>query len=134
MDKEQIRNIIAIPISFILNELLGGWDLAMQTFLIFVIVDRVSGYAKGTIEGNLNSQKGHKGFAKIILQLCGILVAHRLDLIFESNGATRQFVIYYLMSIQGLSIVENIGTVVEMPDYIVSKLEQLQNKGKKDED
>ena len=95
-------------------ELLGGWDSALQTLIIFMAVDYLSGVACAAFfkcsskseNGGLSSKSGFKGLAKKGMQLAIVLIAHRLD-VMTGGDIVRTAVIIGFTANECISIIEN---------------------------
>lgn len=121
----QIKFIFSLIGTFFIY-LVGGWDIAIQSFLIVVILDYITGLAKAYVSGKLNSNKGLKGIVKKVSMLCLIAIATIVDKISGDSGLIRNVVIYYLVANESLSIIENLGQMgIVVPNILIEKLEQL---------
>lgn len=122
-------NYIKIGFSFIITSiiyLLGGWDIALQSLIIAIVLDYLTGIGKAYVSKELNSYKGLKGIVKKVGMLCLVALSVILDNILGKTGAIRTLIIYYLVANEGLSIIENLGKMdIIVPKFIIDKLEQL---------
>ena len=110
--------------------LLGGWDIALQTLLIVIVIDYVSGICKAIYNKKLNSKVGIKGIIKKFAYLLTVALAVELDKITGGTGAIRTLVIYFFVANEGISILENWGGMgLPLPKKLFDTLEQLKNKG-----
>lgn len=110
--------------------LLGGFDVALQSLLIFIVLDYLSGIAKSYVSSKLNSKKGLKGIVKKLGILCMVAIATIIDRMAGDSGLIRTTIIYYLVANEGLSILENLGQMdIIVPDFLKGKLEQLKHNG-----
>lgn len=120
--------------------MLGGWDQALATLVIFMSIDYASGLAVAgvfrnshkTTEGGLESGVGWKGLCKKCMTLLFVLVAYRLDL---TLGITyvRDTVIIGFVANELISITENAGLMgIPLPAAIQSAIEVLNKKTKDD--
>ena len=121
--------------------LLGGWDSAVVTLLIFMAIDYISGLAvagvfhasRKTDSGALESRAGWKGLCKKAMTLLFVLVAHRLDLVIGTTYIRDAVVIAFVAN-ELISIVENAGLMgVPMPAAIENAIDILQKKVDKDD-
>ena len=121
--------------------LLGGWDTAVVTLLIFMTIDYISGLAvagvfhasRKTDSGALESRAGWKGLCKKAMTLLFVLVAHRLDLVIGTTYIRDAVVIAFVAN-ELISIVENAGLMgVPMPAAIENAIDILQKKVDKDD-
>ena len=116
---------------------LGGWDTALQTLLIFMGVDYLSGLVLAGVfkksqkseSGALESLAGWKGLARKGGTLFIVLVAHMLDML-TGTEFIRDAVILFFVSNEALSIIENAGLMgVPIPKVLSDAIEVLNRKG-----
>lgn len=109
--------------------LLGGWDIALQTLLIVMALDYITGVCKAIYNKKLNSTISFKGIVKKIGYIIMVAVAVELDTITGGTGAIRTLVIYFFVANEGISIVENWGSMgLPLPQKIIDVLEQLKSE------
>jgi toxin secretion/phage lysis holin len=61
-----------------------------------------------------------------------VAIAVIIDRLIGDTGLIRNFIIYYLVANEGLSIIENLGEMdIIVPEFLKTKLEQLKDKGDK---
>ena len=121
--------------------LLGGWDTAVVTLVLFMAIDYISGLAvagvfhtsRKTDSGALESRAGWKGLCKKAMTLLFVLVAHRLDMVIGTTYIRDAVVIAFVAN-ELISIVENAGLMgVPMPAAIENAIDILQKKVDKDD-
>lgn len=131
-----MKDIIRFSISSIATlfiYLMGGWDIAIQTLLLFIVVDYISGLLKAAKLKELNSKIGWSGFLKKIGMLLLVVVSVGIDWLLGQTELVRNIVIYYLVANEGLSIIENLSILdIGIPNIVKEKLEQLK-EGDSDE-
>jgi len=109
----------------LLTSLLGGWDLALQVLVLFVVLDYATGLVAAYGEQSLNSRVGFKGIAKKILLFVPVAVAYWLDMLLGQE-ILRSLAIFFYIANEGLSMMENLGRAgVPFPVQIQEALEQL---------
>ena len=112
--------------------LLGGWDTALQTLLIVITIDYISGVCKAIYTKKLNSKVGIKGIVKKFSYLLTVALAVELDHILGDTGAIRTLVIYFFVANDGISILENLGGMdIPLPTKLKDVLEQLRDDNTK---
>lgn len=119
----------------VIINLIGGWDTAVQTLLIFMAIDMVTGWTVAvfgsspkTQSGGLHSTANFMGLAKKGVMLLLILMANQLDVVLGLE-IVRTGAILSFTANEALSIVENAGLMgVPLPRPIVQALEILKNK------
>lgn len=121
--------------------LLGGWDAALATLVIFMAVDFISGLAVAGVfhrsqkseSGALESHAGFKGLCRKGMTVLFVLVAHRLDLALGVSYV-RNAVIVGFMANELLSIVENAGLMgLPLPQAVNDAMEVLTHKTQKED-
>ena len=99
-----------------LGYFLGGCDGLLYALLAFVVLDYITGIMCAVADKKLSSAVGFKGRSEerrvgncrkvLIFALVG--VAHLLDVqIFGETGVLRTAIIFFYMSNEGLSLIEN---------------------------
>ena len=109
----------------------GEFDVALQCFLVAIVLDYLTGVLDAGYNKRLSSKIGLKGIFKKIALLCLIALAVVIDKITGADGIVRTLIIYYLVANEGLSIIENLAEMnIIIPEFIKEKLEQLKDGGK----
>ena len=139
--KDEISTIAGLIGGFIAT-LLGGWDSALITLVIFMAIDFTTGLiaaalgkSKHSWTGRLSSKAGWYGLAKKFCTLLIIVVAVRIDLLIGTTYVRDATCIGFCVN-ELLSIVENTSLMgVPYPDAIKKAIDVLQKKaGKMNED
>ena len=87
---------------------LGGFDGLLYALVAFVIIDYITGVMVAVLEKKLSSSIGFKGIFKKVLIFTFVGIGHIVDIYILQNGsAIRTAVIFFYLSNEGLSIVEN---------------------------
>lgn len=119
-----------------LTALLGGWDLAIQTLLIFMGIDYITGLmiagifhkSPKTKSGSLSSLIGWKGLCRKGMVLLIVSVAVRLDMLVGTDFIRDAVVIAYCTN-EAISIIENAGIIgIPIPKPILNAIDTLKNK------
>lgn len=114
----------------------GGWDSALVTLVIFMVVDYVSGFivaavfhkSKKTTSGSLSSAIGWKGLCKKFMILVIVVIAYRLDIAIKTDYI-RTMVILGFMANELISIVENAGLMgLPLPAVVNKAIDILTSK------
>jgi toxin secretion/phage lysis holin len=121
----------------ILCRFFGGLDMLLQTLLLFMAVDLISGVVSAVVfkcsdkteTGRLSSRAGFKGLIKKGCCLMLIVVAVHLDVLLNTNSITRDAVIIAFCLNELISILENMGSMgIKMPAPLINALELLCKK------
>ena len=139
--KDEISTIAGLIGGFIAT-LLGGWDSALITLVIFMAIDFTTGLiaaalgkSKHSWTGRLSSKAGWYGLAKKFCTLLIIVVAVRIDILIGTTYVRDATCIGFCVN-ELLSIVENTSLMgVPYPDAIKKAIDVLQKKaGKMNDD
>lgn len=113
--------------------LLGGWDIALKTFIVFMAIDYILGVICGVAEKNLSSGTAFKGILKKMAILCVITVAVSIDNITNADGFIRGLALFFYIGQEGISILENaVKLGVDVPPWLKDALIQLREGNKKE--
>ena len=111
--------------------LFGGWSVALQTLLIFVAIDYLTGVIAAGKEGKLSSNVGLKGIAKKVMTFFVVAVAHQVDLLLGDGHVFRDATVTFYIANEAISILENAGRIgVPIPEKIHQAIEILKGKEK----
>ena len=111
---------------------LGGWDMALQSLLIFMAADYASGMILAGVfkkskhgSGAISSKQCWRGLVKKGMQLLLVLAAYRLDLI-AGTDFVRMAVIIAFISSELISLTENAFLMgIPVPPALRKALEVL---------
>ena len=132
--KETVCFIVGAVGGFIAT-LLGGWDSALATLVIFMGIDFVTGVvtavmgkSKHSDSGALNSKAGWIGLAKKFCILLMVMVGVRIDILVGTNYIRDTVCISFCLN-ELLSIVENASLMgIPFPPVIKKAIDVLQTK------
>lgn len=116
-----------------LGYFIGSVDGLILTLIIFVTLDYLTGVLCACISHTLNSEVGYKGLFKKVMIFVLVGVANLIDLhlINGDTSVIRTAVIFYYLSNEGISILENAGLMgLPIPAKLKDILEQLKNDDK----
>lgn len=135
MKKEMLLTIVG-TVGGGISYILGGWDTALQTLLIFMLIDYITGLmvagifqkSTKTENGALNSKVGWTGLCRKGMTLFIVLIANRLDTMLGSNFIRTGVIIAYIVN-ESISILENAGAMgVPIPEVLKKGIELLKDK------
>ena len=127
---KNIINFITGTLATALVYYLGGWDIALQTLIVVIVLDYITGLCKAIHNKKLNSEIGLKGIVKKVGYFIVVAVAVILDRTAGNTGAIRTLVIYFFVANEGISILENWGGMgLPLPQKLTETLEQLKGNG-----
>lgn len=127
-----VSTVVAICGSAV-NYLWGGWDMALRTLLLFMLLDYILGVLCGIKDKKLSSDIAFKGIFKKITILIVVAVGVSLDNMTNAQGLIRGLVIFFYMGLEGISILENAARMgVPIPEKLKDVLVQLKEGNKKE--
>ena len=110
--------------------LVGGFDIAIQSLLIVIVIDYLTGIASAIYNKELSSKMGFKGIIKKFCYLLVVALSVVIDNLLDQSGLIRSLVIYFFVANDGLSIIENMAEMnVKLPQKLIDALEQIKKKG-----
>ena len=117
-----------------LGYFLGGCDGLLYTLLAFVILDYITGIMCAVADHRLSSAIGFRGIFRKVLIFALVGVGHLLDVqVLGSVGVLRTAVIFFYLSNEGVSLVENAAHLgLPVPEKLKAVLEQLHDRAGKD--
>ena len=136
--KKQICIGIGTIGSFLIK-LVGGWDSLMQTLLIFMIIDYVSGWTVAAVfqnstktqNGGLESKAGLKGLIKKCMILLLEVAMQCVDVALKCDYIRNAAIIGFAAN-ELISIVENAKLMgIPMPKVVYKAIDVMNEKEKK---
>lgn len=127
--KIAINNVFSVILTTIIY-LLGGIDIALQSLLIVIVIDYLTGIASAIYNKELSSKLGFKGIIKKFSYLLVVALSVVIDNLLGQSGLIRSLVIYFFVANDGLSILENMAEMnIKLPQKLIDALEQIKKKG-----
>ena len=121
-------------------ELFGGWDKALQTLVLFMALDWITGgillpgvFQKSlkSANGAMESRAGWKGLCRKAMTLFYVLIAVRLDMLMGTDYLRDAVCIGFIAN-EALSIVENAGLMgVPLPSMLKKGIDVLKVSAEK---
>lgn len=115
---------------------LGGLDGFLYALIAFVAIDYLTGVMCAIVDRKLSSEIGAKGIFKKVLIFMLVGVGHIIDSqVLGNGGAVRTAVIFFYLSNEGISILENAAHIgLPIPEKLKNVLEQLHNRSNKEDE
>ena len=108
MDHILTIRLYAAGIGVVIGELLGSFDDLLYALIVFVVTDYTTGVLKAVAEKKLSSAIGFREICKKVCIFILVGVANVLDThIIGSGCVLRSTVIFFYISNEGISIIEN---------------------------
>lgn len=136
MKYKTIFSAIIFSISSVFVALFGPWNTAIQTLIICMGIDYITGLilaavfkkSKKSKSGGLSSLAGWKGIARKGITLLIVLIANRLDIMLNVVYIRDAVIIAFTVN-EILSIIENAAVMgIPIPDVIKKAIDLLKNK------
>lgn len=122
-----IINVSFAAIGGFLGWLLGGLDGFLYALIIFVVADYFTGVMAAFVQKRLSSEIGFKGIAKKFTIFLLVAIANMIDIdIIQTGNAVRTAVIFFYLSNEGISIIENVAIIgLPIPNKLKAVLLQI---------
>ena len=113
-----------------LGYFLGGCDGLLYALLVFVILDYLTGLMCAIVDKKLSSEIGFRGIFKKVMIFVMVGIGQVLDVqCLGSVGILRTAVIFFYLSNEGVSLVENAAHLgLPIPEKLKAVLEQLHDR------
>ena len=108
--------------------LVGGWDKAMIILLTLIVIDYVTGLIRAGIRGELDSKVGAKGIVKKVCMFVVVAVAVQIELFIGQPESLHNIVCYFYVVNEAISILENVGDYVPIPEELRRFINRLKEK------
>jgi toxin secretion/phage lysis holin len=114
----------------------GGIDHLIKALTIFMAIDYILGIMVAYVVKNVESRKALIGLFKKAAMILMVIAAVQLDLATDSGNFMRNAMILFLIGMEGISMIENLGKLgMKVPKFLMNAFKQLQidNDEKKDD-
>ena len=124
------NKVLFSAIGGLIGSIFGEVDGFFFALMIFIAIDYITGLMAAAVEKRLASNLGFKGIFKKIAILFLVSVGHLIDTeIIKQGGAIRTMVIFFYLSNEGLSILENAVRIgLPIPEKLQALLKQFNEK------
>jgi toxin secretion/phage lysis holin len=114
---------------------LGGFDGLIYSLVAFVVIDYITGLMVAVLEKKVSSSIGFKGIFKKVLIFTFVGIGHIVDFHIIKNGsAVRTAVVFFYLSNEGLSIVENATRIgLPVPEQLKAVFKELRKEDEKND-
>ena len=124
----RILKVVFAAVGGFFSYVLGGFDSLLIALLSLMILDYISGIVKAIYNKNLNSTIGFRGLLKKVMILLVVVLVSVLQKAISGVIPLRDIVLMFYIANEGISIIENLGAVIPIPEKVKQFFEQLQNK------
>ncbi len=118
-----------------LGYFLGSCDGLLYALIAFTVIDYISGVMCGILDKCLSSAVGWREIFKKIMTFLLVGIASILDArIFQTGSVLRTAVIFFYLSNEGVSLLENAAHLgLPIPRVVKRALKQLHDKSEDDD-
>jgi len=119
--------IVFAALGGFLGYFLGGFDELLYALVAFTAIDYVTGVMLAIFERRLSSEIGYRGILKKVLIFMIVALGHIIDSkILGTGSAVRTAVIFFYISNEGISILENSARLgLPIPEKLKAVLYQI---------
>ena len=125
--KDDTLHYLSSILGALLGWMFGQLDGFMYALIVFVATDYITGVMAAAVEKRLSSEVGFKGICRKITIFLLVALANIIDVnIIKSGSVARTAVVFFYISNEGLSIVENAAILgLEIPDWFRQMLKRI---------
>lgn len=125
-----LNKILFSMIGGLIGSLFGELDGILYALLVFIIIDYLTGIFAAVVEKQLSSSIGFRGIFKKIAILFLVSIGHMIDTaVIKQGGTIRTMVIFFYLSNEGLSILENTVRIgLPIPEKLQAILKQINER------
>lgn len=111
--------------------LFGGLDGFLYALIVFVVADYITGVMAACVKKELSSEVGFSGIAKKITIFVLVAIGNMVDAqVIQTGSAFRTAVIFFYISNEGISILENAVTIgLPVPEKLKTILQSIKEEG-----
>lgn len=119
------NKVLFSAIGGLIGSIFGEVDGFLFALMVFISIDYITGLMAAAVEKKLASNIGFKGIFKKIVLLFLVAVGQIIDEhVLKQGGMVRTAIIFYYLSNEGLSIIENVAPVPEKLKDVLKQLKQ----------
>lgn len=127
-----VQSVLFVVKRGIVEVVLGGLDGLLPALVLFMVVEYLTQILIAMLNKKMSSEIGFRGIAKKVSIFFLVAVGNVIDVLIIQNGSMiRTAVIFFYLSNEGISILENVEILgLPIPQKLKDILEQLKD-GKK---
>lgn len=118
----------------VLGFMFGGFDVLLYALIILVVLDYITGFAKGVYTKTLSSETGFKGLIKKSIIFVVVVVSVVLQRVLNNAVPLSEITLMFFICNEGISILENSAEFVPIPQKLKDVLLQLRTDNDKKAD
>ena len=110
--------------------LYGSFDGVLKLLVFMILFDYVTGVISSIKNKKINSRVGFYGIIKKCVLMGIVALSYKIDCVLFDNAFLRNVVIFFYVSNEGISIIENCNKLgIPIPEKLKEVFEQLKKKG-----
>lgn len=118
------KSFVSLIFGFICS-MLGGYDVLLHAILTLIVIDYITGLLKGATRKELDSKVGFIGIIKKVMILFVIATSVVISSLIEMDTPIREITIMFFIVNESLSILENAGNFLPIPEKLKNLILQL---------
>lgn len=112
----------------------GEFDTILRVLIYMIVCDFITGIITASLNNTVNSEKCSKGIIKKCMILLMVSVSVQISRLFNNQIPIREVVISFYIANEGISLIENLGNFIPIPNKLKKIFEQLLEESEKEED
>lgn len=104
---------------------LGGWDILLKTVLACTVIDFITGVLEALYKGECNAKECGDGIIRKVLMYLVIALSFVLQTGSGIDIPIREVTIMFYIAQESISVLENVGGIVNYPEKLRNMLKQL---------
>lgn len=121
-------SVIAGIIGGFICKFLGGWDMLLGVIVTLVVLDYCTGVLKAIYNKKLSSEVSYKGIIKKVFIFIVIATACQIQKVMSNAIPLREMTLVFFITNEAISLLENAGEFIPIPEQLKSVLVQLRDK------
>lgn len=124
-----VRSVLFVVERNIIGIALGGWDGLLSALVLFMVVEYLTQILIAVLNKKLSGEIGFDGIAKKVTIFFLVAMGNVIDvLIFQNENIIRTAVIFFYLSNEGITILENVEILgLPIPHKLKNILGQLKD-------
>lgn len=131
MQSTTIKLVLTSILSFS-SYLIGGFDMTIQSLIIFMAIDYITGVLKAIKDKEVSSKSGYKGFMKKISLILALIVTVQFERYIGQEGTIRNVVAMGFIVNELFSILENLEAFGIKIPFLKNYIDKMKDGDKND--
>lgn len=131
MKELNLASIVTGVIGGYLCKIFGGYDVAIKSLLLLVVLDYITGISKAVLKKQLSSEVGYKGLIRKSIIFIVVAAAVTVERVIGNAVPLRDITIVFYICNEAISLLENAAEIIPLPEKLKSTFIQLRDKQEK---